>query len=395
MKILQVNKYYYPKGGADKYFLNISKALEKQGHQVAVFAMQDKDNLSSQYSQYFSKNVSFDKYSLKTAFKIIYNLEAKRKFEKLVVDFKPDIIHYHNIYHQLSPSILSVAKKHRIKSVMHLHDYKLICPNYQLFVNNKPCQKCKKYKYYNCVLNKCHKDSYLKSALVALEMYIHHPILNIYKKNIDHFISPSQFLKNKFVEFAWDENKFSVLVNPIDDNLLNKHTETEEDYLLYFGRLSKEKGIETLIEACLKTKQKLKILGTGLDYKSKYSSDLIEFLGFKEGKSLSVIINKAKAVVIPSIWWENMPLNMLEALSLSKIVIASEVGGMPEIIKDKFNGFLFKAGDSDDLARVIRNLDNYDLERIKQEAKTSVKDYTLENNLKQLMSIYSKLKEIL
>ncbi len=395
MKILQVNKYYYPKGGADKYFLNISQSLEKMGHQVAVFTMENENNLKSPYSQYFSKNMDFKKNSLKTAFKIIYNLEAKKKFEQLVIGFRPDIIHYHNIYHQLSPSILTVARKYKIKTVMHLHDYKLICPNYKLFVKGQPCQRCKKYKYYNCLFSKCHQDSYLKSALVALEMYIHHPLLNIYQKNIDHFISPSNFLKNKFGEFGWDKKKFSVLINPLDDNLLNNEVKTEEDYLLYFGRLSPEKGIETLIKASLLTKQRLKIVGTGSNYQSKYSSDLVEFLGFKEGQELSEIIQKAKVIVIPSIWWENMPLNMLEALSLGKVVIASRIGGMPEIIKDKENGFLFRAGDSEDLARVIKALKNYDLEKIKRQAKISVKNYTLASNLKQLISLYSKLKEIL
>lgn len=395
MKILQVNKFHYPKGGADKYYLNISEELKKKGHQVAVFAMQDDNNLDSGYSNYFSDNINFKKNNIKTAVKLIYNLNAKKRFEKLIIDFKPDIIHYHNIYHQLSPSILSFARKQGIKSVMHLHDYKLICPNYQLFVNNKPCTRCKPSKYYHCLLNKCHKNSYLKSALVALEMYIHHPILKIYKKNIDHFISPSQFLKNKFVEFAWDEKRISVLINPVDNNLLSVPEHKEKDYLLYFGRLSQEKGIEVLIKACLKAKQKLKIVGTGINYEKKYSSKLIEFLGYRQGKDLGKIISQAKAIVIPSLWYENMPLNLLEALSLSKVVIASRIGGIPEIIKDKINGFLFKAGDSQELAKLISNLDNYNLSDIKIKAKESVKNYTLSSNVDQLLNIYSKLKEML
>jgi len=395
MKILQVNKYYYPKGGADKYYLNLVNELKKRGHQVAVFAMQDKNNWSSNYSKYFSKNINWQKNKLINAFKIIYNFEAKKKFEQLIIDFKPDIIHYHNIYHQLSPSIITVAKKYGIKNLMHLHDYKLICPNYKLFTNNRVCQRCNKHKYYNCILNKCQHESYFKSSLLALEMYIHHPILNIYQKNIDHFISPSQFLKNKFVEFGWDEKKFSVLVNPIDDDLLKQTISQEKNYLLYFGRLSQEKGIETLIDACLKTKQKLKIVGTGLDYKLKYKSELIEFLDYKQGDELSIIISEAKAVVMPSIWYENMPLNILEALSLSKVVIASKIGGIPEIIKDKVNGFLFKAGDSDDLVKVINNLDKYNLSDIKVKAKESVKTYTLLTNVDKLIGIYSSLNEML
>ncbi len=400
MKILQVNKYHFPKGGADKYYLKLSKKLEENKYQVANFSMDHPENIESKWSKYFVSNIEFNNSSffnkIKTPGRIIYSLESKRKFEKLVIDFKPDIVHLHNIYHQISPSILHITKKYKIPTIIHLHDYKLVCPNYQLFVNNNTCQACLKHKYYKCLVKKCHKNSYTKSALVALEMYIHHSILNIYKKNIDHLISPSNFLKDKFIEFGWEENKFSVIYNPFDSQLTVNENIQRKDYLLYFGRLSPEKGIESLINSLKNTNERLKIVGSGpsennLKKLAKEKNLNIEFLGFKERNELLNIISEAKAVVIPSIWWENMPLNMLEALSLGKIVIASNIGGMPEIIKEGVNGFLFSPKNIIELREKIEKLDYVDLDEMGTSAKESVKDLTEDNNLRKVEELYLKL----
>jgi len=400
MKILQVNKYHYPKGGADKYYLKLSKKLENSNFDLANFSMQHSKNLDSKWSRYFVSNIEFNNSKLidklKTPGRIIYSLEAKNKFEKLINNFKPDLIHLHNIYHQISPSILNVAKKHKIPTVIHLHDYKLICPNYQLFVNNSVCQSCKKKKYYHCFLKKCVKNSYCKSALASLEMYIHHSILNIYKKNIDHLISPSKFLKNKFVEFGWPSEKISVLYNPFDSTLKTKKDLKRKNYLLYFGRLSKEKGIDILLNALKSTNESLKVVGTGpyenqLKKIAKEKNLNVEFLGFKQGDDLVSIISEAKAVVIPSIWWENMPLNMLEALSLEKPVIASNTGGMPEIIKEGENGLLFKPASVSELKEKIKKLNKLDLDKMGKKAKESVKHLSEDRNFEKLKLIYKTL----
>ncbi len=400
MKILQVNKYHFPKGGADKYYLNISQALVEKNHQVANFSMQHPNNISSNWSKYFVSNIEFNNSSIKDKLKspgrIIYSLEARNKFEKLVNDFKPDIVHLHNIYHQISPSILHITKKYKIPTIIHLHDYKLVCPNYQLFVNNNTCQACLKKKYYNCLLKKCHKNSYTKSALASLEMYIHHSILNIYKKNIDHLISPSQFLRDKFVDFGWDRNKFSVIYNPFDSQLKEKNQVKRKDFLLYFGRLSPEKGIETLINSLENTNEKLIIVGSGpsennLKKLAKKKNINVEFLGYKKGDDLVKIVLEAKAVVIPSIWWENMPLNMLEALSLGKVIIASNTGGMPEIIKEGDNGFLFSPKNIIELREKINQLKKVNLEEMSISAKKSVSDLNPENNIKNIENVYLKL----
>jgi len=402
MKILQVNKYHYPKGGADKYYLKLSQKLKEANYEVANFSMLHPKNLDSKWSKYFVSNIEFNNSKfidkLKTPGRIIYSLEAKNKFEKLVKDFKPDIVHLHNIYHQISPSILNITRKYQIPTIIHLHDYKLICPNYQLFTNNHTCQACLKKRYYNCFFKKCLKNSYSKSALASLEMYIHHSILNIYKKNIDHLISPSKFLKNKFVEFGWPSEKISVLYNPFDSTLETKKDLKRKNYLLYFGRLSKEKGIDVLLNALKSTNESLKIVGSGsyenqLKKLAKEKNLNVEFLGFKEGDDLISIISEAKAVIIPSIWWENMPLNMLEALSLEKPVIASSTGGMPEIIKEGENGLLFKPGSVSELREKIKKLNQLDLDKMGKKAKESVKHLNEDSNLKAIEEIYNSFKK--
>jgi glycosyltransferase involved in cell wall biosynthesis len=404
MNILQVNKFHYPRGGADIYYLELGKALEKAGHNVAYFSMLHPKNQSSEYSKYFVSRLSFNEGSLKDKLKtpgrMIYSLEAKRKFKKLIEDFKPDIIHIHNIYHQISPSILDVAARYKIPVVMHLHDYKLVCPNYQLFAHGKICEDCKPTKYYKCVKNRCFKNSCTKSTLAALEMYIHHSILKIHKKNISSFIAPSLFMKNKVAEFGWDENKIKVIYNPYSASLTANEDEKnrieKDNYLLYFGRLSKEKGLSVLIRAAKISNHKLKLVGLGSEKKNleKLAEEVgadVEFLGFKSGQELKDIIMKARAVVIPSIWSENMPLSLLEALNLGAVVLASNIGGLPEIIEPGKNGWLFQAGDVDDLVNKINNLDTSDLSMISNNASESVKHLTMGSNWRNVEEIYSQL----
>ncbi len=403
MRILQVNKFHYPRGGADKYYLDLGASLEKAGHEVAYFSMQHPKNVSSTYEKYFVSRISFNEGSLRdkllTPGRMIYSLEAKRKFKKIIADFQPDIIHIHNIYHQLSPSILDVARREKIPVVMHLHDYKLICPNYQLFANGKICEACKPNRYLACVKKRCFKNSFFKSLLAAIEMTIHHRWLKIYYRSISVFIAPSAFMKAKVAEFGWPADKIKVILNPFSSVLKNvSGTASTANYLLYFGRLSPEKGLKTLIEAAALTNSELKFAGVGPEENSLRSlaeskGVKAEFLGFKEGGGLKEIIIGAKAVALPSVWYENMPLSLLEALSLGKPVIASEIGGMPEVIVDGKNGWLFRPGDAHDLAAKIKLLTESNYESLTQLASTSVANFGPEENLRAVLSIYTELKK--
>jgi glycosyltransferase involved in cell wall biosynthesis len=400
MRILQVNKYNYIRGGAEKYFIEITKELRELGHQVAIFSMKHPKNISSDFDKYFVSRISFNEAGLKNKaigpFRILFSFEARRKFRRLVRDFKPEIIHIHNIYHQISPSILRVARKRKIPVIMHLHDYKLVCPNYQLLAHNKICYRCLGGKYYNCLQQKCFKNSFWKSLLATLEMYLHHRILKVYKKNINLFIAPSQFMKDTAVKFGWPENKIKVLYN-FSEKLENDLIDKAGDNGLYFGRLSKEKGIDVLLSALSlsNAKMRLKIIGSGPKednlkemVKKLNLVNQVEFLGPKFGAELFLEVKKAKAIFLPSIWLENMPLTLLESLMLKKVVIAARTGGLPELVKDGETGFLFNRGDSQDLARVIDDLDNHNLLQIGEKAGILAENLSVGRHLSKLLQIY-------
>lgn len=402
MRVLQVNKFHYLRGGAEKYFLDMTEKLLAAGHEVAVFSMHHPKNLPSPWSKYFVSRISFNEAKLRDKLiapgRIIYSLEAKRKFEKLVKDFKPDIIHLHNIYHQLSPSILPIAKKYGIPVVMHLHDYKRVCPNYQLFTNNEICYRCRPQKYCQAVKQRCFRGRTADSMLVALEMFLHHRAWKIYEKNIDLYIAPSRFMKETVVSFGVPAEKVEVLYNFIDP--VKAQVEKDNDgYLLYYGRLSYEKGIHVLLQALRLMKQapRLKIVGSGPEesnlkasVKSLGLENQVEFAGAKFGAELKEIIIKSKTVILPSVWLENMPFVLLESLALGKVVVASRTGGMPEMIEPEVSGFLFENGNAADLAAKLTALDNYNLEKIGQAAQKTVADLTLDKHYPKLENIYGR-----
>jgi glycosyltransferase involved in cell wall biosynthesis len=400
MKILLVNKFNFLQGGADKYFLDSAEWFKEQGHEVAKFCMTHPKNNSDKYEKYFVSYVDNRQpgiiNKLRYAFRVIYSFEAKKKFEALIRDFKPDIIHYHNIYHQLSPSILSVAKKYKIPTVMHLHDYKLISANYNLFSNGHISFDGTAPYYYRCFTKKSFKNSYLKSLIVTIEMYLHHTILHSFEKNIDQYIASSYFMKKMCVRFGVPEKKIAVLYNFI----VKKPGDISPpgDYLLYFGRLSPEKGVEVVLRglSLSKTKPRLLIAGSGpLENNLKELADSLEvpvsFLGYLEQADLQVLIKGAGAIIIPSLWYENMPFVMLEAMSYGKIVIASRIGGTAEVIVDGENSLVFPTGDSHVLAEKIDSLKTIDSEMIARNAQKSVSHLTLEDNCKILMGIYQKM----
>lgn len=401
MKILQINKFYYLRGGAERYYFGLSELLEKNGHQVVPFAMQDENNNQTPYAKYFTKKFNVEKFNLLDIFKSFYNWEAARKLERLILAEKPDIAHLHNIAYQLTPSIIYVLKKYNILVIQTLHDYKLICPNYKLFSQNKACFACKKRRYYQCVKKKCVKNSYLKSLLATLEMYLHKTILKSYDK-VDLFIAPSIYLKNVCVDFGINPQKI-VVVNNFIENRSYANAEIEDDYILYFGRISEEKGIDVLIKAMEKTEgMKLKIAGAGPETERLkriiHDYDLekkIEFIGLKYGLELEGIVNKSKAIIVPSIWPENFPFSILESLERGKVIIASRIGGIPELIQNDVNGFLFEPGDHEGLSQIIKTLKTKDLMAIKEAARNSAQKYASRRHLEGILAIYGEIKNLL
>ncbi len=370
MKVLQIHKFHTKErgGGSVTSYFETTKFLKEKGFDVIFFSMKDDTNKETKYKKYFvegfdlSEKMSFWK-KLKLLPKTIYNREAVKKIEKLILEEKPDIAHAHNIYHYLTPAIFRVLKKHNIPIVMTLHDYHMICPNYKLFVRGNICEKCKKTKYYNCLFNKCVKNSIPMSAVAMVEAYFN-KVLGLYD-NVDKFIAPSYFMKQKCIEFGIAENKIEMVRNNFAvNNAKNiEQIQKEKNYFLYWGRLSEEKGLNRLIEAVgiLDKKQmlqdkKLYIVGRGPEeeslrqqVKNKQLDEKIKFLGFKSGDELNDIVEQSMFVVYPSIWYENAPFVVIEAQDMQKPVIVSNLGGTSELIVEGKSGVIYKANDMDDL----------------------------------------------
>jgi len=406
MRILQINKFYYLKGGSERYFFELSDMLEKNGHTVLPFSMADSQNDYSKYNKYFINKVELNKFNLKNIIKIFYNYDAVKRLKKLIKDEKPDIAHLHNIAHQISPAIINVLKKNNIPIVQTLHDYKLICPNCKLCnsalpENNILCEKCITGKYYNCLLNKCAHNSRAKSFLQMLEAYWHKKTY----QNIALFIAPSQFMKDMCVKAGIPAYKIKVVNHFVSEEIFKnegkkKKIDHKNSYLLFYGRLVKEKGIYVLLNALEKTHKQinLKIVGSGIEknnLKIKIQNSKlkgrVEILTARYGEDLYSIIKNSKVVIVPSICCEVLPYALIESIAMAKPIIASKIGGMQEIIKDGINGFLFEPGNSAELAEKIKKLDTCDLTEISNNAFKTSLNFNSKKHYHQIYSIYSAI----
>jgi glycosyltransferase involved in cell wall biosynthesis len=347
MKVLEINKFNFIKGGADKHFLDVCRLLKLKGHEVAVFAMDHPKNIFTPWKKYFVSFVGYDKKaSLWQKFKgvgrMFYSFEANRRIKKLLNDFEPDIVHIHNIYHQISPSILKIFKKRGIPVVMTVHDYKLICPDYLLQCKSIDWEGKKRGRYIAFVKNKCFKNSYLKSLLVALESKFH-ALINAYDANIDIYISPSQFTKNKLVRAGFSRSKIIVLPHFFIENSRNQFCRLgkKEKYALYFGKISKEKGAGELINI-FKNIPDIKLYLAGEKDASFRlpKDDSVKYLGFLKSEELEQYIKSSLFVVSCSKLPETFGLIALEAIKNAKSFIGYKSGAYREIIENNKTGYL-------------------------------------------------------
>lgn len=365
MKVLLVNKFFFLKGGAETSFFDTAEVLTKKGHEVIFFSMAHPANFESTYAKYFVSRVDFENtgswlQQIEASLRILYSWEARENLDELLKAEKPDIVHLHNIHHQISPSILHTLKKYNLPTVMTLHDYKMVCPSWYLAIRNKPCERCAKGKYYHSVLTKCHKNSLTKSTLVCLESYLHHKILKSYQ-NICTFICPSKFLIRKIMEMGFRGNLI-YLPNFVMADRIQPVYKSENKSVVYFGRISSEKGLRTLIRAVKSLPIKLQILGSGLIMKDlinvteKEKISNVEFLGYLKRENLWEKIGNSMFTICPSEWYENNPISVLESFACGKPVIGSRIGGIPELVKENETGFLFNPGDMNELREKIECL---------------------------------------
>ena len=355
MKILLVHKFFHITGGAEVFFFETARVLKNNGHELAYFSTKNKLNKKTKYEKYFVEPPKFD---LASIGKMIYSKEAKKKFAKLLDDFKPDIVHVFGIFTHISPSILEAAKERKIPVVMSGNDYKHICPNYKLFHHGELCEKCRGGKFYEAVLNCCCHNSIIYSAASALEAYVQEGF-NMVRKNVDIFLFSSDFIAHKTEEF-WGKNNFKwrKMINQIETKLIEVKT-VKSDYVLYLGRLTEEKGVEKLITTMKNMPNvRLKIAGDGPEKNKlkKMATNNVQFLGWKNGEEKDKLIRESRMVVVPSEWYENFPNVIIEAFMLGKTVVASNRGGIPEMVKSRRFGTLYNPDEEMALEKAIKFL---------------------------------------
>jgi len=411
LKIAFVNKFFFLKGGSEKVMFDEANILEHNGHETAFFSMHHPQNPGNyKYSEYFVDYIELSnigkEYSLLEKLKIIkniiYNKQAAVNFEKFINDFKPDIIHCHNISSQISPSILRVAKKYNVPAVITMHDCQFVCPNYLLMKSGvKICEgnNCARGSYIHCFLNKCVKNSYSASLISALQMYFNR-FTGSYTEYTDKFISPSNFLRNKVMETGLAKEKTVFIPNFVNiDEYTPEHS--NYGYFLYAGRLSFEKGVNTLLNSFKKLPEaRLKIAGTGplekelVKFTEQNNMNNVEFLGYQTGEALKESFKNCKALIIPSECYENAPMTVVEAFAYGKPVIGSNLGGIPEMVEHNKTGMLFEPKNTSELTNMISEL-NSTPEKVallgRQARKKAEKLYNSSFHYEKLMELYNSL----
>jgi glycosyltransferase involved in cell wall biosynthesis len=365
-RVLMVNKFYYPRGGAEHYMLRLAELLAAHGVESLPFAMHHPRNLPAPTERFFVSEVDFEHPPAGmagragVAGRAVYSFEARRQMTRLLEAEHVDLAHVHNIYHQLSPSLLAPLRRRGIPVVMTVHDFKLVCPVYSLMTNGEVCERCVGGSLRNAVKLRCNRGSLAGSALLAGETWVHRR-LGLYDDGIDVFVSPSRFARDRLVAGGYPADRIQVVPNFVDSGAFTPG-DGPGDAFVYFGRLSREKGPDVLIRAAAGTGLRVRLVGEGPagDELRELARELgvdADFLGFRTGAELADVVRSARAVVAPSRCHDNCPLAVIEAMAWGRPVIGSRVGGIPELVRDGREGMLVPAGDPDALRAAMAALD--------------------------------------
>lgn len=398
MKILMINKFLYPNGGSETYIFKLGEYLQKIGHEVQYFGMEHEGRCVGNNIEAYTSNMDFHGGSklskLIYPIKTIYSSEAREKIRLVLDDFKPDVCHLNNFNYQLTPSIILEIVKWRketgnkCKIIFTAHDYQLICPNHQLKnpITNENCEKCLGGKFINCVKGKCIHGSTVKSIVGMAEAYFWK--MNGVYKYIDKIICCSEFLKKKMDSNSLFAKKTIALHNFVDEI---KYKEVEKkDYILYFGRFSEEKGINTLLKACkLLPEIQFVFAGSGPLEDKINEVPNIKNIGFQKGNSLEKLIREAQFTIYPSEWYENCPFSVMESQMYGTPVLGAKIGGIPELIVEGKTGELFESGNINGLTEKIKEIwQNNEKRKLYSKNCREITFDTVEKYVEKLMKIY-------
>ena len=375
MKILMVNKFLYPNGGSETYIFKLGAQLQALGHEVQYFGMEHEGRIVGNRVESYTSNMDFHGGSklskLLYPIKTIYSAEARKKIRLVLEDFRPDVCHLNNFNYQLTPSIILEIRKwerqsgHRCKVLYTAHDYQLVCPNHSCRNGQENCEKCLGGHFENCAKGKCIHGSFVKSVVGTLEA-VFWKWMGVYQQ-IDTIICPSHFMKSKLDSNPVLAEKTVVMhnfVDPVEPKEVEK-----KDYVLYFGRYSKEKGIATLVQAAKELPEiPFVFAGSGPLEHLLAGVPNIQNVGFQTGAALEMLIRQAKFTVCPSECYDNCPFSVMESQMYGTPVLGANIGGIPELIKEGQTGELFESGSVLELIQKINRLwsNNQDLPEMKE-----------------------------
>lgn len=361
MKILMVNTFHHRRGGDATYALTLSRRLEAAGHEVVPLAMRHPDNEPSVWEPWFVGQIDHRDLRgrtdrLRALARLVHHPGSARAAAGLIAKTKPDLVHLQHVHRHLTPSVVDPAVRAGIPVVWTVHDYELVCPSGHLFANGAPCEACKGHRYQNAVLKRCKRGDVVLSAAAAFEKAAH-VATGLWRK-IDRFLCPSAFLAQKLVDFGVPADRVFVQPNFVE---VDAPPSPGGSGWLYAGRLSEEKGVRLLVDAArLLPDQRLVICGAGplegeLRARARGLAN-IEWRGHVPKADLDRALRDAAVVAVPSLWYENLPYAVAEAQAAGKAVVASRIGGIPELVDDGRDGVLVPPADPRALADAVRGL---------------------------------------
>jgi glycosyltransferase involved in cell wall biosynthesis len=364
LRVLQINKFLYGKGGAETVMFRTADLLRAHDHDVSFFAMQSDLNVPSDEARYFPRGRYYgaEQRLARRALDAgasIYSMGARRSLGRLLEDHAPDVAHLHNVYHQLTLSILDELHARRVPIVMTLHDYKPVCPSYLTYVDDQPCHRCVGSHPGHALVHRCIKGS-RAASLIAVTEAILVRVRRLYGR-VDAFISPSHHLANLMVEGGLPRDRIHVIPNFVADEQFREGEPPPQDgrpTVLFVGRLEEVKGIRVLLEAARAVSHELDIVVVGSgplesEVEASANEGVVRYLGRREWEEIAGLMDRARATVVPSLWEENCPMVVLEAGARGCPVIAADRGGLIELVNEGEDGFLFAAGDPQGLAEAL------------------------------------------
>jgi glycosyltransferase involved in cell wall biosynthesis len=353
MDIAQINNYGYVRGGSDRYFVELTQLLEEQGHSVHAVVTDDRRNVVR--TPWVVPGFRSEKPHMKDFPRAFYSIAARRVVRQMIASTGPELAHLHIYYGQMTSAILSVIKEAGIPIVQTLHEYKLLCPIATMSLHGRQCEECGSGSFWKAAVHRCNRDEWTRSIAISLEAYISRMLGAM--SQVDHFIAVSDFVRNTMIRHGVPKTRISTVHNFID---VEAYAPNYEDgkYFLYVGRIEKIKGIMTLLAAAKRVNAKLVLAGQG-DLKEDVEREIelqnlnVALVGFKSGQELHELIRGSCCVIVPSEWYETFGLVILEANALGKAVIASRIGGIPEVVLEGETGLLFRAGNEVELAEAM------------------------------------------